>query len=1047
MNNWKLFAPGIVLIAVLGLVGIRYITLRSHLIQKNGASLSKILAERQHQIISFIDAQKDNLGVLATNKNLVALSAALDKTFVPGVVGDAKNTPANYQELEKKLDLILNQENSTYRFKDIFLVRLDGMIFYTLKADLLSANLADVRGQATGLGASWDRARMALTPDVSAFAIDPFLNASALFIVRPFFDAGQLRGFIGINIDESLLYAIIQNYEGLGSTGDLFVTKSIGDRVIFVAPSRLYAHVAFKKITDPSREENTPTRFATAGKTGYGYLVDAYNVGVIAAWTFIPQLDVGASMGIQYHEVARPIFWYKIVFMILLGLLILWALFMFLKLHHTRLMLHLQHAVVSIHFLKLLLWISFVGITGWAGLLFVKRYYEYRTVVNTTVANTESKIHGEVELARQYITEVEKIAAMMAQDLHEGRLAKEDIGLRITRDVKELSDIESIMVAFEPFAYNPQQRLYGIEAKKVDGRTTSSEISYDYIVPDSSKTHYRDWYNKTIKEGAHWSEPFYDATTKMSHIMYLLPFYLGSSAEPAGVIAIQYSLQKIIEAIRKIEIGKTGYVMLMNDQEMLLYHPLEQYLKDKATFFDVARENNNIALKDIAQTMLKSNQGVRAYTEPITHTTYWIVYEKVPDIHWIVAGVFSNESLPLPLDDFHEELVLAIVALVIALLIGAMLLAEIWIGLEGLRRWAIFSCIILGGSILIFWNITWRALYFPRESVVVVRDQAGLDKYMELLEIEAGQRNEEPPISLPTGLFLHNLTFPTSNKVSLAGYWWQKIPPRDKKISTGILFPEASETTVKEIFNKEERRHETVGWNISAQFAQKHRYSFFPFDKVHVDIVMSSTDFENNVALTPDFSGYKSYDVDPLPGITNQISIPGYSLERSYFSFSVIPPADEVGLDALRKVTDKVQLHYNLILKRKLINPFIMFFLPLLVILFSIYAIFLLSQRGTTHFDAFRSLTAYTGLFFSLVILHQTLRNQVQAGELLYIEYFFFFAYITILLLVFHALIRRAHPTIRQATEKMAPYLRLLFWPLQLALWFAVTMFTFYSLR
>lgn len=1041
---WLFSALGIVLFLVTALLLFRCYMLSVRITQKTGHQLLKVADERKANMLSFIDTQRNNVSQFTENKQIITLAESLLKTYTGGALGDYSNTTAEYKDFEKKLDQLLNQQNSIYQFKDIMLIDAAGKIFYTFKNNLINVDLASEKSKLSNLAQSFERTRMTLTNDISEFSVDPELNAPALYILRPLFNNGQFTCVVAVQVDEALLYKIIQNYEGLGQSGDIFVTKNISDRVIFVAPSRLYSNVAFKKITDPSKEENTPTRLGTNGKTGFGYVLDMYNVPVIAAWTFVPQVNLGLSINIQYWEAAASLWWYKF-FCWFFGFLFLFYLLIFAHyLGHLNFLRPVKNFIFSLAFLKLALTVCCMAALITSGFIFWYRYHAYTNIVGQTTALAKSKIHTQAESIQQSFFEIEKIARMIAQDLKTQALKKEDIQIRILRDLKEVPDIENITVAFAPFAYDPQQRLYGVEAKKIDGAAQANIITYDYMVPGASQLVQADWYNKAIKDGQGWSNPAYDAS-KQSKTVYTLPFYLPSKNEPAGVIAITYNLEKIITGVKNIEVGKMGYGMLIGSNGNLIYHPLDQYVKNKLSLIDVGRESNNQALKEIAQRMLTHTSGVDTYTDHI-NTSYWLVYEKVPDIGWYVVVTFSNESLPLPLGKLRKQLMWAIITLVIGLLLAAMLFAKVWEGIIGIRRWSIISGIILASALIMFWNLTRMSPYEPSTESIVVRDQTGLDKYLELLNVETQQRNEKLPVAVPTGLILYSVSFPDSNRVSLSGYLWQKIT-KGMQIKPGVLFPEASENSLKEIFRKTDDGIETIGWNISATFLQKHRYSYFPFDKVHIDIIMSSADFENNVILVPDFSGYKSYDVDPLPGITNKINIPGYYLDRSFFSFSIIPSYDEVGLDALRKVTEKIRLHYNILLKRKLINPLIIFMLPLLIILFSIYAVFLVTQKLRGKFDAFRSLGAYTGLFFSLIILHQTLRNQVQSGELLYIEYFFFFTYLTILLLVLHTLLLRVSKIANVLNEKVSPYLKIIFWPLQFALWFAITMIIFYSVR
>jgi cell division protein FtsL len=1049
---WILSVLGIFLFFASGFLIIRTYLLSSRIVQRTGTQLLQIAQERKKSILEFVDSQRSKIALFADNQQIISLAQNLLKTYSYGAVGDYKSTSSEYKEFEKQLDQLLNQQNAIYEFKDIMLINADGKAFYTFKNELINIDLRSEKLHVTPLAQSFERARMTLTSDISEFGVDPELDAPALYMLRPLFDEQRFVAILAIQIDESFLYKIIQNYDNLGKSGDIFVTKNISDRVIFVAPSRLYSDVSFKKITDPSKEENTPTRLGTSGKTGFGSLLDAYNVPVIASWTFVPQVNLGLSVGIQYWEAAASIWWYKFCSWFFGIVFALYLLFIAHFLGHLAFLRRIKQFIGSLFFAKMMLLILSVAMLFVSGFIFWHRYSFYRKIVQQTTRMAESKVHTQVESIQQSLGEVEKITAQIAQDLKSNVLKKEDIKIRLLRDLKEVADLEAITIGFAPFAYDPEKRLFGFESNKVNGTLQANEITYDYMVPGASPLVQSDWYNKAIKEGPGWSEPnygdskLYYSGSKQTKAVYTLPFYLPLKQEPAGVIAITYNLGKIIGNIKNLEIGKLGYALLLTADGMLVYHPLEHYLKNKLSLIDIARENNNQALKDIAQKITSTQKGFWSYTDPIINTSYWLISEKITGVNWFVVGIFSNESLPLPLAKLRKELIWGIITLIIGLLLGAMLIARIWEGIEGIKRWSFMGGAILAATLIIFWNLTRMAPYEPTDEVIIVRDKTGLDKYIDLIDIDTQQRNEKKPVTIPTGIILYSVNFPDSNRVSISGYLWQKINKKDA-IQPGVIFPEASESSTKEIFRKEDNGTETIGWNISATFLQRHRYSFFPFDKVHINILLATADFENHVILTPDFSGYKSYDVDPLPGITNEISIPGYTLERSFFSFAAIPAYDEVGLDALRKVTEKIRLHYNIILKRTLINPLIIFMLPLLIILFSIYAVFLVTQRRKATFDAFKSIGAYTGLFFSLIVLHQTLRSQVQSGELLYIEYFFFFTYVTILLLVLHALLLRISRTATVLTEKVSPYLKILFWPIQFAFWFAITMIIFYTLR
>jgi hypothetical protein len=109
--------------------------------------------------------------------------------------------------------------------------------------------------------------------------------------------------------------------------------------------------------------------------------------------------------------------------------------------------------------------------------------------------------------------------------------------------------------------------------------------------------------------------------------------------------------------------------------------------------------------------------------------------------------------------------------------------------------------------------------------------------------------------------------------------------------------------------------------------------------------------------------------------------------------------------------------------------------MPFLVILFTIFSVL--------NADALSRVTAYTGLLFATILLNQSLRSALQISDIIYVEYLFFFTYITLLLLITQGIWARLskNETLQKIIERS---LMLLFWPFQLTLWFITTLLVFY---
>ncbi len=1009
-----------------------------------GKRLNVLAAEREQEILHLVDQYKSYSATLARDATFTGYVAAVHKEFAAGQLADYKNTPAAYKEAEKDLDHFINRYQKSENYKDLFLINTDGTIFYVYKGEMLNANILSPQYSGGALAHSFERVKMTLTVDISEFTVDPLLKAPAIFILYPVIAHNEFLAVVALRLDETNFYKILQDYTQLGQTGDVLLTKSIGERVLFLAPSRSNSSMAFKKISNPDKTMDTPDLKASLGYSGYGFSRDVLNNPVIAAWRFIPQVNWGLVVKMNYDEAAGWSNYIGYAILVLLLFFLLNGFYILYQLRHSRFI----KRIFSPHAVTGYIWTG--CITGFVatGLLILIHHNTYQRIFKGTKALAQLKVQSQAEFINQSLLEVEKTTQMIAKDLQTSALKREDIPIRIVREMKAIPTIASLTIAYAPFAFDATKRLHALEAMRGEGDTIEThELTTDYMIPEVEDDPQHNWYHRAVKEGAFWSEP-YSTPSKNKEVRYAVPFYTDDTgSEVAGVVVIALGIDSLIHGVRSLEIGKSGYGILMSATETLIYHPLQSYVKNKTTLFDIAREENNISLQKLAQQMQKEKNGFGSYVEPHLGGQYWAIYAAIPVTGWIIAGIFSTESLALPLDTMHKQLIWIFITSLITLLFVAMLISHMeQEHFDNVRRWVVISCCIFIAMMLCFWGIIWKAPYQVNQSTVLIRNQASSDQFIEAIDLDASQRNEKRPISIPTGLILYALTFPDSNTVAISGYAWQKIP-KESGIKQGIRFPEAEEATFKEVVSKDEGDAMLVGWNITARFLQKHRFSWFPFDKTHVDIILASADFENNVILAPDFDRYQSLEIDPIPGISSKIVVPGFSFERSFFSFSAIEPYDDVGLETLKNVTENVRLHYNIILQRKLTNPFILFFFPLLIILFSIYAVFLVAFKGNPAPYIFRSLTAYTALFFSLILLHQTLRNQYQAGEFLYIEYFFFFTYITILLLILHALLLRVSHFTKFITRTITPYLRIFFWPLQFAVWFIVTMTTFYILR
>ena len=400
-----------------------YVYKKLTLVTYVGKKLNQSAIETEKEILAIINAQKDFSSSLGQDAEFIALAQQLDKAFVRGAVADFKNTPPAYQEIELRMDQFLSQYRGIDQIKDIFFIQKDGTLFYINKGETISANILEHDYKESALTRSFERVKTTFTIDVSEFDNDPLTKVPALFILYPLIAQNKdFFGVVAIQLDEVPIYKIIQTYpEFLGQTGDIFLAKNIGDRVLFIAPSR-FTSSAFKKVSNPDKEMKTPIRKASLGYQGFGLASSSDDREVIAAWRFIPQVNWGLAIRINYQEALNSLRWLRILVLTFLLITLLLSIILLFLLRHEK---HAQEIYADIFSRRTFhtLVLASAGLCFMmAGLLAVKRYSIYKSFFNKTKNIAVSKVNNQAEFIRQNINEVEKTAQMLANDMRTGYL-------------------------------------------------------------------------------------------------------------------------------------------------------------------------------------------------------------------------------------------------------------------------------------------------------------------------------------------------------------------------------------------------------------------------------------------------------------------------------------------------------------------------------------------------------------------------------------------------------------------------------------------------
>jgi hypothetical protein len=90
-----------------------------------------------------------------------------------------------------------------------------------------------------------------------------------------------------------------------------------------------------------------------------------------------------------------------------------------------------------------------------------------------------------------------------------------------------------------------------------------------------------------------------------------------------GVVFLHYSLNDILEKIKTLNMGKTGFAILLSQQGTILWHPNKAYIDTEKSALSVAKETSNIPLEQIGQMAMARQNGRIEEIKGLSDQTMW----------------------------------------------------------------------------------------------------------------------------------------------------------------------------------------------------------------------------------------------------------------------------------------------------------------------------------------------------------------------------------------------------------------------------------------
>ena len=331
-RNLRITSTIFILFLLVGLIPLIIISYTGYEASKTSQEreiFNKLVAvsERQgEEIESFGQEKLRDLRAFSKMPSVIEVIKGFNKSFSYGI-----GSP-EYAAVEQQYRSLLEEYKKIYNFHDILFINMKGDITFSLaKEKDLGTNLETGPYRETGLAHIYYNAKNLEKTSISNLEYYNPSKKPAAFVAIPTFSnerTDKAIGVVAIQLTVKELNSVVNNYAGLGETGETVVGQKTGSKFIFVTGLRHDPDAAFKIEGEMGEEKALPMQHALLQESGSGLSVDYRGKEVLAVWKYLPLWRWGMVVKIDESEAFRPVrnyqyFMWAIVLITLVGIIVI----------------------------------------------------------------------------------------------------------------------------------------------------------------------------------------------------------------------------------------------------------------------------------------------------------------------------------------------------------------------------------------------------------------------------------------------------------------------------------------------------------------------------------------------------------------------------------------------------------------------------------------------------------------------------------------------------------------------------------------------------
>ncbi len=293
------------------------------------------------------------------------------------------------------------------------------------------------------------------------------------------------------------------------------------------------------------------------------------------------------------------------------------------------------------------------------GVLTFISYNNASSELNDSIDNRmASKLNETVEIVDKKLTTHERnlVTTKALVESRANDLTRDQYRAYFEQLLPSNEETYGLGVWYEPYTYNENEEYFGPYVYK-DG--DSILYTEDYEDP-SYNYHEIDWYKQGLQsETPVWTAPYYDETLDQTFITTGVAFS-NQNGTTEGVITSDYVLNSIQTLISDIQVEKTGYAVLIDENGGYLAHPNTEWLLS-------ADISNQIKETKHVENLLSTANGT-IHSEA-NDKEYEVYYQTLPKVGWKVLLFAPSEELYASLPSLLSKLIITSVILIALIIV------------------------------------------------------------------------------------------------------------------------------------------------------------------------------------------------------------------------------------------------------------------------------------------------------------------------------------------------------------------------------------------